>query len=361
MHALTWFDGVMIIGALVAAIIVGEIASRATKWVACRIAPSRADVMKRIRGPIGAIAALAIWQATLAFLDLPADSRDAMHDVGRVGLVLALVWLTLRVSDLAIDALAKRKGAFDGHELGQSLLPIGRRVIKILIIAIAVVAVIGSLGYSVTGLIAGLGIGGIAVALAAQKTLENVVGAFALGIDRPLKEGDYIRVDTTVGTVERIGLRSTRVRTQDRTMVAIPNGKLADSIIERYTARDRYRFYAKFRIGLSTSSRQLRAIRDQIEQLLADHAKRSADPVQAHLLGTGDTWFDLEVMAWYDVADIVEFRTLRDELFLACLDVIANNKATLSGASDATEVPAASVQPQPRASGTAPGERQQKQ
>ena len=357
MHSLTWFDGVMIFGALIAAVIVGEIASRAAKWILCRILPHKSPIVARVRGPIGLIAALAIWQAVLAFLDIPADAREAMHDAGRVGLVLALVWLTLRVADLLIDGLAKKK-LLEGHELGSSLLPIIRRVAKIVIIAVAVVAVLGSLGYSVTGLIAGLGIGGIAVALAAQKTLENVVGAFALGIDRPLKEGDYIRVDTTIGTVERIGLRSTRVRTDDRTMIAIPNGKLADSIIERYTGRDHYRFAVKFRLGQSTTSKQLRAIREGIEQLLTGYAKRTTDPVRVHLLGPGDTWFDLEVMAWYDCSSMEEFRSLRDELFLGCLDIIAEAGGTLSGNSDATQVPLQpTAQPQPRPSQTAPNDR----
>lgn len=351
MHSLTWFDGIMIIGALVASIIVGELASRMTRWALCRIMPKRAEVVARVRGPVGLIAALALWQAVLVFLDLPEAAREPLHDAGRVCLTLALVWLLLRCSDLMIDMLAKRSSIFEGHELGRALLPMGRRVLKIIIVAIAVVAVLGSLGYSVTGLVAGLGIGGIAVALAAQKTLENVVGAFAIGIDRPLREGDFVRIDQTQGTVERIGLRSTRLRTQDRTMVAIPNGKLADSVIERYTARDRFRFYVKLRIGLGTTSKQLRAVRSRIEQLLADHQKRSRDPVQVHFTGPGDTWFDLEAMAWYDVASMSEFQTVRDELFLGCLDIVAEEGVALSGSSSVQEI-SLSVKPQVSADGT---------
>ncbi len=364
MHSLTWVDGLMILGAFVASVIVGEVASRAAKWLSCRLFPKHSEIMNKVRGPVGLVAAVALWQGVLAFLELPEDARIAMHDAGRVILVLALVWLCLRVADLLIDALARRK-VLAGHALGQSLLPIIRRVAKIVIVAVAVVAVLGSLGYSVTGLIAGLGIGGIAVALAAQKTLENVVGAFALGIDRPLQEGDFIRVDTTQGTVEQIGLRSTRVRTDDRTIVAIPNGKLADSIIERYTGRDRFRFYAKFRIGLSTRSKNLRAMRDAVEQMLASHPKRAQDTIRVHFNGPGDTWFDLEIMAWYDCKDMTEFRSLRDELFLNCLDIMATNGITLSGNSESPEVPMEDkpvlerqpVQPQPRPSRTAPTDR----
>ncbi|MFT3693404.1 MAG: mechanosensitive ion channel family protein [Kofleriaceae bacterium] len=360
MHSLTLWDGIMIIGALVASIIVGEIASRMTRWIVCRVVPKHAETVSRVRGPVGLIAAVALWQATLVFLKIPEAARDPLHDAGRVCLTLVLVWLLLRLSDLAIDILAKRSTLFDGHDLGRALLPMFRRVLKIIIVAIAVVAVLGSLGYSVTGLVAGLGIGGIAVALAAQKTLENVVGAFAIGIDRPLREGDYVRVDQTIGTVERIGLRSTRVRTQDRTMIAIPNGKLADSVIERYTGRDRFRFYMKLRIGIGATSKQLRAVRSRIEQLLADHQKRSKDPVQVHYTGPGDTWFDLEAIAWYDVANMAEFQTVRDELFLACLDIIGEERVTLSGSSSVQEI-SLSVKPQVSPDGSAGANGKQEQ
>jgi MscS family membrane protein len=191
----------------------------------------------------------------------------------------------------------------------------------------------------VTGLIAGLGIGGIAVALAAQKTLENVIGAFALGIDQPLREGDFVKVDQTIGTVERIGLRSTRVRTLDRTMIAYPNGKLADSVIERFSARDRYRFYVRWRIGLATTSAQLRTVRDRIERLLVDREDRAPDPPSVHLTGTGDTWIELEAMAWFSTADYDGFQRIRDQLILDCMAIIASAGAGLNGAPAAAPAP----------------------
>ena len=133
---------------------------------------------------------------------------------------------------------------------------------KIAAIAVAAIAVLSEFGYPVTSLVAGLGIGGIALALAAQKTVENLFGSLSIGIDQPFRVGDYINVDTISGTVESIGLRSTRIRTLDRTLVTLPNGKLADMRVESFAERDRIRFICVLALTRSTKAAAVREVLD---------------------------------------------------------------------------------------------------
>lgn len=121
------------------------------------------------------------------------------------------------------------------------------------VVAFGRVALLSELGYPVTSLVAGLGIGGLAVALAAQKTVEALFGAFSIGADQPFREGDFVRVEDFVGAVEVTGLRSTKIRTLDRTRISIPNGQLAMMRLECYSVRDRMCLACKVGLVYSTS------------------------------------------------------------------------------------------------------------
>jgi MscS family membrane protein len=184
------------------------------------------------------------------------------------------------------------------------------------------VAILAELGYPVTSLLAGLGIGGLAVALAAQKTVENVFGAFSIGVDQPFREGDLIRVDTVLGFVEAIGLRSTRIRTLDRTLVTMPNGKLADMRVESYAPRDRLRL--NFVVGLvyATTSAQMREIIAGWEGLLRAHPKIWPDVVQVRFQAFGESSLTVEVQCWFQTSDWNEFIQIREDVLLQMMEVV---------------------------------------
>jgi MscS family membrane protein len=202
------------------------------------------------------------------------------------------------------------------------------RVGHVALAAIAVIALLSHLGYPVASLIAGLGVGGLAVALAAQKTLENLFGAFAIGADQPFQEGDFVRIDDFMATVESIGLRSTKFRTLDRTLITIPNGKLADMKLESFTARDRLRFTTMVRLLYSTKPEQVRRVIAGLERALRAQPKLWPDGVTTRLVQLGTNSLDIEVAAWFDTADFNEFQRIREELLLSFLAVVAEAGAS---------------------------------
>lgn len=185
------------------------------------------------------------------------------------------------------------------HPAAQSLLPLASRVGKAAIWALGVVALLSDLGYPVTSLVAGLGIGGLAVALAAQKTVENLFGAFSIGADQPFREGDFVKIEDFVGTVESIGLRSTKIRTLDRTLIILPNGRLSDMRLESFSVRDRMRLACTLGLVYATTAAQLRKILAVLEGVLRAHPKIWPDAVVVRFKEFGDSSLNIEIMAWF--------------------------------------------------------------
>jgi MscS family membrane protein len=189
-------------------------------------------------------------------------------------------------------------------------------------VAFASLAILSELGVSVTSALAGLGIGGIALALGAQKTLEHLLGAFAIAIDQPIREGDFVKIEDFVGTVEAIGLRSTRVRTLDRTIISVPNGKLADMRLETFAARDRFRLATTIGLTYGTTAAQVRQVRDGLEQVLRQHPQIWPDVVSVRFGAFADYSLNVDVVCWFLVKDFEEFKRVREEVLLSFMEVV---------------------------------------
>jgi MscS family membrane protein len=189
---------------------------------------------------------------------------------------------------------------------------------------------LAQLGVSVASLVAGLGIGGLAVALAAQKTLENLFGTLSIGVDQPMREGDFVKLYDFVGTVEQIGLRSTRIRTLDRTIITIPNGELANQRIESFTLRDRLRLSTTIGLVYGTTSQQMRAILAELEAILRRHPKIWPDAVVVRFKELAASSLDIEIMAWFQTADWSEFQAIRQDILLEFMAAIERNGSAIA-------------------------------
>jgi MscS family membrane protein len=204
----------------------------------------------------------------------------------------------------------------------KALVSLFSRVARFALVGFAILAVLNELGYSVTSVLAGLGIGGIALALGAQKTLENVFGAFALAVDQPIREGDFVRIDDFVGTVETIGLRSTRIRTLDRTLISIPNGKLADMRLETFAARDRVRLQTVVSLRFGSTAEQIKKVMEGFRESLRAQKELWPDSVAVNFVKIGASSLDIEVSAWFVMENFDEFRRVREDVLLRFLAVV---------------------------------------
>jgi MscS family membrane protein len=267
----------------------------------------------------------------------------------RILAVLVLFWAGVRAVDIAFGLLAETPIAVQ-RGLGRGLLPMLRKATQIAVFAMAVIAVLTDLGYPVASLLAGLGIGGLALAFAAQKTLENLFGSVSISVDRPFNVGDYVRVEGGLaGTVEELGLRSTRVRTLDRTVVTIPNGKLADQRIETFAARDRCRLAVTLGLVYATRAAQLREVLAGVEALLRAQPKATADSVSVRFVALSPSSLDVEAIAVFDTADWAEFQLIRQELLLGFLDVVERAGTSLAFPTQTIELAGAPPEPRPKA------------
>jgi MscS family membrane protein len=329
--ALSWIKA---IAAVVAIVIGGDLIGRGLLALLGR-AVRRTSVswddalLERLSGPLRGGCVLAIGAIARPWFALDHRGQAVAGQALLAATVVVMFWLLLRIVDVGRTAVEQRPWARDNPS-SRSVLSIGSQTVKALLFALGLLTMLATLGVPITSMIAGLGIGGLAIALAAQKTLENLFGTYSIGLDQPFREGDFVRVDDLTGTIEAIGLRSTRLRTLNRTTVLIPNGQLADARTESFTARDRIRLACTIGLVYETKAAQIRRIRDEIEALLRAHPLIWPDTVIVRFKELAAYSLDLEVIAWFQTTEWSEFQAIREEILLGFMDIVERNGSSFA-------------------------------
>jgi MscS family membrane protein len=302
--------------------LLSRVARRLLRSIAHRTTVTWDDaLLEKLRAPLTLAASVSVAWLCLPLLSLADTAHAWLLRAFRAMFFAALFWGILRaLSVIAATAMASTWAA--ARPASAALVPLASRVATVALSGFALVALLAELGYPVASLIAGLGIGGLAIALAGQKTVENLFGAFSIGIDQPFREGDFVKIEDFVGTVEAIGLRSTKVRTLDRTLISIPNGKLADMRLESFTARDRIRLACTLGVVYETTAAQMREILDGLERVLREHPKVWQDAIIVRFKEFGDSALLIEIMAWFLTQDFGEFQLMRQGVLLDFMGVI---------------------------------------
>jgi len=265
--------------------------------------------------------ALAFFSLGTHFLGLSVPVLGYLNLLERVLAVVIVTWLLLRLIDVVSEGIAERLESTT-KQGARAVLPLGRRAVKLVLVSLAGIALFQNLGFNVTGVVAGLGVGGIAVALAAQKSIENLFGGLTLSLDQPVRVGDYCRFGDKLGTVEDVGLRSTRIRTMDRTLITVPNSEFSQTQIENYAVRDRIRIYDTLGIRYETSPDQLRYLLSELRKLLWAHPRTENATARVRFVGFGAYSLDIEFFAYVLTSDWKDFLSVREDIFLRLMDIV---------------------------------------
>ncbi|TLV03449.1 mechanosensitive ion channel family protein [Dyadobacter luticola] len=245
--------------------------------------------------------------------------------VGMVAVIL-LIWQLLDV----VGILSEKRMARQRNQSAVSAILFLRRALKIALVVVGAIIILDTIGFNVTTGIAALGIGGIALALGTQKTVENFVGSVTIIADQPVRIGDFCKIGDITGTIERIGMRATQVRTNDRTVVTIPNGELSSLKIENYAYRERFWYHPIFVLSLETTPEQIRNLIPDLRRVLQTHPRVLETPARVRLIEVGVNGMRVEVFSYVDTADMDVFLEVQEELLLKMVEVITGSGITFA-------------------------------
>ena len=284
---------------------------------------------RSVSGPAWMLTGTLIHQVWAVRLRMPLLPRHYYFQVTSVVLILSATWIAWRVVRWSLRRVRTRALAY-GHAGTGSLMLLGERILKFVIFVLGVLAVLGNLGFNMSTALAGLGIGGLAIGFGAQKTIENLFGGVSVLGDEVFRVGDVCRFGDRTGVVEDIGLRSTRIRTEERTLVAIPNGTVATINLENLSRRDKILF--KTTLGLRPESKadHVRFVLTELRKLLYSHPKVETQTVRVRLTDVAGGSLSVEVLAYILTRDFNEFAAVREDLLLRMMDVMENTGGSLA-------------------------------
>ena len=271
--------------------------------------------------PARLLVVVALAGVVLSNLSLSLLVRQLWNSAASLLTIAAVVWLLILLNG-EIEHYVRRQLPPANVAAATSLVRLLRRAVDVLIVFAGLLALLRHFGVDATPALAGLGVGGIAVALAAQKTLENVIAGASLIFDQAVRVGDFLKMGEISGTVDKIGLRSTRIRTLDRTIISVPNSQIANASLETISARDKSWFHPIVQLRYETTSVQLRAVLDGIRQLLVRHSAIEPDSVRVRLLRLGTFSLDVEAFAYLQARDWNHFLEIQERLLFDVTEIV---------------------------------------
>ena len=253
----------------------------------------------RLHGGLGTLLSILLWTLNFA------------------GIGWLIYLMSDRIADVINDARRVREGSVDGQ-----LVRVILRLVSLVVLVFLVVYAADFFGIPVAPVLAGIGVGGIAIALAVRPTLENIIGGLTLFADKPVKIGDFCRFGGDYGTVEAIGLRSTRLRKLDDTVVSLPNADFSQREITNYAPRRRWLYETTLSLRYETTPDQLRYVMARLREMLLGHPKVSPDWLHVRFDGFGTYSYDVAIFAYIRTREWLNYRAIREDVNLRIVDIV---------------------------------------
>ena len=278
-------------------------------------------ILAALQAPASSIVLVVGTFTAFTILKLPAEWDLRLLFAFKAALMVVVFWCFMRATDVISDVLtevAKEK------DLGiATFAPLLKKTARFFFIVIGAILIIQNLGYSVSSLLAGLGIGGLAVALAAQDTLSNFFGSIVVAVDRPMKVGDFVTIGSNSGTVEEVGLRSTRLRTRERTLVTIPNKTMANEVIENFSAIPRRRIEVTIGVTYDTTADQMETVLADLRKILADEPMVDQAEMQVvRFSDFGASSLDIRIIYYANTSDFAGSLEVREKVNLKLMRAV---------------------------------------
>jgi MscS family membrane protein len=270
--------------------------------------------------PLKCIIALLIHSLFVYLLEPPLLYRVYYFRFIASLVVACFVWLVSTITDRGFDLAVERTRMQNNG--GQSILIVMQRLTRIVLAIIALVVVLALFGFNVTTTLAGFGIGGLAVALAAQKSLENLIGGVSLLMDRAVRVGDFCQIGDQLGTVEDIGLRSLKLRTLDQNLSVVPNGSLAQMQFQNMARRGKLLIHQTFALRIETEVEQLRFVLDRVQSMLNQHPSIEPKTCRVRVTNFVGAAFQLELFAYGTTGDWGQFTIIREDVILKIAEIV---------------------------------------
>ena len=293
-----------------------------------------------VPGPVQLVLVALLGRWLLSSLSFSLFIRQAWSLASSLVVIAAVVWLLLLLNRW-VETYARRHLPAAGTAAAISLIRLGRRMADVIMVFGGIIGVLLRFGVDPTPALAGLGVGGIAVALAAQKTLENVIAGVSLIFDQAVNVGDSLKMNEVVGTVDRIGLRSTRIRTMDRTIISVPNSVLANGSVETFSVRDKFWFHPVIGLSYETTPAQLRMVLDGLREMLRQHESIDASTVRVRFFRLGASSLDIDISAYLSVPSWEDFLAVQEELLLDATELVERAGTRIALPSQTTYIRAA--------------------